>query len=152
MFESLGVSIQVAFVILLGIGLSTLLIRKARRISPLLISALTLAMIHLLLVLLNGISIWQSLAQGHGEALMGWLLFDFIDLPSSLLLLAADEWFCSQGTVSFMMRNFWLPLAFFSIAGTLQYFAMGVTAGWIAKVLQRRIRTQQGKTEENEGM
>ncbi len=83
---------------------------------------------------------------------MGWLLFDFIDLPSSLLLLAADEWFCSQGTVSFMMRNFWLPLAFFSIAGTLQYFAMGVTAGWIAKVLQRRIRTQQGKTEENEGM
>lgn len=54
--------------------------------------------------------------RSHGEALTGWLLFDLIDMPVSMV-----QMIIGIHVNSFLIREILMPIAFFGIIGTLQY-------------------------------
>ena len=82
--------------------------------------ALVVGCIHLAAVLANAwITESYMLKPGHGEALIGWLWFDLLDFPSSLLGLLI-----SLPMDSFLFREVLLPILFFGVVGSLQYLAI----------------------------
>ena len=70
--------------------------------------AIAIGAVHLAAVLLNAVMIEVSMGNpGPSEALMGWLLFDLIDFPSTLLQLLI-----SLPLRSFVLREVILPILF----------------------------------------
>lgn len=74
------------------------------------------AALHLVSVILNTILIESDMYRSHGEALTGWLLFDLIDMPVSMV-----QMIIGIHVNSFLIREILMPIAFFGIIGTLQY-------------------------------
>ena len=77
------------------------------------------AALHLFFVILNAISIESDMYRSNGEALMGWLLFDLIDMPVSMV-----QMIIGLHVNSFLVREILMPIAFFGIIGTLQYLVV----------------------------
>ena len=87
-------------------------------------------LVHVCLVCLFTI---DSLRQTSSEgALMGWVLFDILDFPASLVHISLDLAFTGSGAISFGLRSFWLPCIGSLIVGSLQWglIGMGVAALW----------------------
>lgn len=82
--------------------------------------AIAIGAVHLAAVLLNAVMIEVSMGKpGPSEALMGWLLFDLIDFPSTLLQLLI-----SLPLRSFVLREVILPILFYGIFGSAQYMLL----------------------------
>lgn len=78
--------------------------------------ALAIAATHALFVVYMGISTEFNIQAGTGESLLGWLLFDVIDIPVSLFMLLL-----SDHINTFLHREVLLPIYGFGILGTMQY-------------------------------
>ena len=82
--------------------------------------AIAIGAVHLAAVLLNAVMIEVSMGNpGPCEALMGWLFFDLIDFPSTLLQLLI-----SLPLRSFVLREVILPILFYGIFGSAQYMLL----------------------------
>ena len=75
----------------------------------------------------------DGLRQTSSEgALMGWVLFDILDFPASLVHISVDLAFTGSSAISFGVRCFWLPCVGSMIVGSLQWglIGMGAAALW----------------------
>ena len=59
------------------------------------------------------------LRPGPSEALMGWLWFDLVDFPSSILQILLGA-----ALGNFMLREVLLPILFYGVLGSLQYLVL----------------------------
>ena len=82
--------------------------------------AIVIGTVHLVAVLLNAVTIEVSMGKpGPSEALMGWIWFDLIDFPSTLLQLLI----CLP-IGSFVLREVILPILFYGTVGSVQYMML----------------------------
>lgn len=116
------------------IVISILLFLKKRGFSYI---SLAIAAIHALLVVYMGISTELNMQTGTGESLLGWLLFDVIDMPVSLFILLFSD------TIDvFLHREILLPIYGFGIFGTIQYLFFSEAIIRLYKRSKENIRTK----------
>lgn len=98
--------------------------------------SITIAAIHALLVVYMGVSTELNMQKGTGESLLGWLLFDVIDMPVSLLLLMLSD------TIdSFFHREVLLPIYGFGIFGSCQYLLISEAIIRLYKGSREKVRS-----------
>jgi len=89
-----------------------------------------LAGVHLALVIAMAAYI-ASMRGGSGDpSEMAWLLFYAIDMPVSLLLIPLSSLTDAAGHA---VANYWVPLLFFALLGSAQYFAIGLGVSWLVR-------------------
>ena len=99
--------------------------------------SLAIASTHALLVVWMGISTELDVQTGKGESLLGWLLFDAIDMPVSLFIL-----FLSDKIDDFLHREILLPIYGFGVLGTIQYLFLSEAIIRLYTRSKRTIRTK----------
>ena len=83
-------------------------------------TAVVVGVLHLAAVLANAVATEAAMLRpGPSEALMGWLWFDLVDFPSSILQILLGA-----ALGNFMLREVLLPILFYGVLGSLQYLVL----------------------------
>ncbi|MFH1022972.1 MAG: hypothetical protein V1809_06245 [Planctomycetota bacterium] len=86
-----------------------------------------LASLHAISVVVLAVRIVSIRDDSGCPSEMLWLMFFGIDVPVSYLLIPISKIMEDYG---FAIVNYWLPLVFFIVFGTGQYFAVGTGLAW----------------------
>ena len=126
--------VTITLIVTIVIVTSILLFLRKKGLSY---TALAIATIHVLLVVYMGISTELDIQTGTGESLLGWLLFDLIDIPISFFIL-----FLSDHINTFLHREVLLPIYGFGVLGTMQYMFFTEVIVRLCKQSKINIRTK----------
>ena len=97
------------------------------------------AVIHLVLVM--SAFVLMASADFGTESVMLWGVFMFIDWPVWELFTSAVQWFgisMAHLKYDYMRENVYIPLAVFSIFGTMYCFLLGALAGALCRFLKKK--------------